>query len=716
MTGPRDTDLAKYRKRLEGRMRRISPASPVERLRLDPLSPAEQPPSFTGLTSLGPDYTIEIQAETHWAGQHHRCVKRFCETGGVDDPTGAILDTILVHEVGHEVVCPLNAAHARKMRLAVAGVLKGLNKYSPGLCQYTANLVADILVNVIRGGLPRAPADGDYAEGLLLSWYDQGASPYYPSALRGWARRLLAAIFGKRRFEPYFEVFVRSQTGYLPCGGTAYPRLLRPFLRRPNPPAPRKLGPASDADEADVDGAKGRRSPVEKAADEIADLIRDPATITTPGAWPDLSREICRILAPFLPKVPPPSWRSHPYFEYRSPEDAGQEDGCPPDKGSGGGGKQQGGAGAGEGGEEPQDREKGGDETAEGRGNGGEQEGNGGGGGGGEEAQDREKGGDETAEGRGNGGEQEGNGGGGGGGEEAQDRGKDGDETSDDRGSRGGEEGTAKETGGSQEDRQDGRGRTVLTDVEWVNDEGTRISTGLEKGERLDGTYAHWAGRMQLDFGTRPDERRDPAELVGPFDLKDDRIGQLDPLTSILFCIDTSGSMVWGGGRSIAPDATWSEHSFYHHALLAVYSVANWLRDERMPYQVNVVTFSNRTTATGWCLADELRRKLRETVFSPEGGGTELKSAVLEQHLPPLHGCLVVLFSDGQLYNVQEAIDLFTRPDVRDRCLPVLIHTNPSGSSPLADAMRQNEFQVLDVRDAKDIPGYVGTTASKLLG
>lgn len=287
----RDAELKEHQQWLWARMCDVAPASPRQRLRLLRLPRWQQPPSFTGHTQLDPDYTIQIAADLDWHGQRHSCVRRFCQLTGVKATNKTVLETILAHELGHEIVCPKNHHHAYEMRLAVASVLKRLGRYTPDLSQYIANLVADILVNVVNGGLWRSLANGTYTTGLLLTWYDQGASPYYPSTLAGRLRGLLATIGGSRKFTPLFEVFVRSQAGFLPHAETGYRYLLAPYVRHQSPPPRRGF-----SQEPEAEGGNRPRDPgptIEDAADRIAELIQDREVITSEEAWPTLAREIC---------------------------------------------------------------------------------------------------------------------------------------------------------------------------------------------------------------------------------------------------------------------------------------------------------------------------------------------------------------------------------------------------------------------------------------
>src|SRR5579863_3958700 len=205
------------------------------RLTLDVLPSHQQPPSFRGWTLLSGKRPITILADLNWEGQHHDRIRSFC--GNDVDPTEVVLETILIHEVGHELHCPRTEADAILMRLAVARTLKTFQKYSPELCIYTVNLIADILVNVLWSA-----ERGGYSTGIFVDWYDQGAAASYGgNAFLRYLRQLRRILFGHERFAPYFEVFIRSQVGYFrdPVEGFA---LLREFVEDQRPPRLRQTG------------------------------------------------------------------------------------------------------------------------------------------------------------------------------------------------------------------------------------------------------------------------------------------------------------------------------------------------------------------------------------------------------------------------------------------------------------------------------------------
>lgn len=655
------TDDFKYhRERLLMLMQRFSPHRNPECLHLEGKPRATRPPSFSGLSVLGPELIILIQAALGWEGQSHRAVRAFCQRNGVVEPTDVVLDTILIHEVGHVTICPKDVLQGKRIRIAVARTLKALDKYSPGLTLYTANLIADILVNVKNGHL-WGQGNSSYAGGLYLFWYDQGASPYYKTNGTSWLRSLLNFISRKKRFSPLFEVFTRSQAPFLTHTKDGYQDLMKSFVKVKHPPGKREISPEST--ERDWEGLTREKLSIEEAAERIARLIQYPRILTDESEWPVLAHRISAILAPFLPEDSPPRWKPHPYFEYHTPEDAYDEEGCelwPPEgakqENDGGGGKLKSGKGgiSGEG--------EGGESTgpAEGR-----------------TSKEKDRGGEST--------------------------------------------GTGEGDEGQDENRQPPKPGTpskgpLLGNVPWVSPAGEPVS--LEKNELeevLDAFYLHRASRVSLDFRSSPEQSMNPVEYYSPLKPPFERINGMEPLTSMLFCIDGSGSMMLGE-RPIAPNIPWMDGSYFHNALVAVYSVVKWLQNEQKDYQINVLTFSNKTKATDWFHYNSLREKLRDTVFNPEIGGTELDVSELEENLPSLGGCLILLFSDGELVNTQEVIGLFSRPDVALRCLPVLFHTN-SEDSDLASAIRSRwPNSVIDIRHPSDLPKEVGQEAANLLG
>jgi len=271
-----------------------------------------------------------------------------------------------------------------------------------------------------------------------------------------------------------------------------------------------------------------------------------------------------------------------------------------------------------------------------------------------------------------------------------------------------------------------GRGRgplrgAVVTDGEWISPRGCRVSARNWK-EALDAVYEIEAGRTELNFRTRRDLDEVTTRYLGVFEKPGDKLGESDPIRSVLFAIDCSGSMTGtlGQGRELIADTVrrnvgWTTASRYHAALLAIYGVTNWLLEQKDRYEVNVLTFSGKTRTTGWCRAGDLRDKLPEIAFSPEFGGTVLDIPTVRKQLRDDASSLVLLVSDGELSNAGEAVELFARDEIRARHVLTMIHTNSQGRSSMAKAMAAANFKVIDVPDAAALPRSIVQSALEIL-
>src|SRR6185503_16707637 len=112
-------------------------------------------------------------------------------------------------------------------------------------------------------------------------------------------------------------------------------------------------------------------------------------------------------------------------------------------------------------------------------------------------------------------------------------------------------------------------------------------------------------------------------------------------------------------------------------AILSIYAVANWLSKMTaagQKYEINVLTFSASTQATGWCDAAQIRSRLRETVFRPQCSGTVLPAAPLRAQLREEVATLTLLISDGDICNEAEVfMDVFSDPEICERNLLVML-------------------------------------------
>ncbi len=125
---------------------------------------------------------------------------------------------------------------------------------------------------------------------------------------------------------------------------------------------------------------------------------------------------------------------------------------------------------------------------------------------------------------------------------------------------------------------------------------------------------------------------------------------------NVMWIVDTSGSMFCGSrSNSIIP---WPEGSGYHFALLGAVGTMKWLQREGiLPYiKLQMVTFSDATVVSGWrdfSQADAIRRAM----FNYQSGGTQLDPKVLCPELDKADPSLIILLSDGEIYNWSTAKD-----------------------------------------------------------
>lgn len=666
-SGKSDSSLDEHSRRLKTFLHAVYPSAPVNRVTLSPRD-ADAAPSFAARTSLNPSYKIEIEANLAWGGQYDALVKTFAN----GEPTGVtdvILQEILRHELGHERICPKTNVLGAAMRREVKSVLKAYNRDSNEMVRYVANLVADLIVNVDTGA--RNPQAERFSRGMILSWYDQGAAPYRNA--NWWTRFLasLARLYRGRQFPSYFEVFVASQLVLIANGRLGYEKLLRPFLRiRELPAIPKR----EDAHRT-AKPSRNRHS-IELAVERISRLL-DDREICVEKEWPDITRRITRILVPFLPKTPPP-FRSDPRFQYNNPYDAARESEVRPDDGEEGGGSGQSNKS-----QDVEDKECGKPKDGQG-------------------SQDStpppEKSKSEKAEKAGT----------------AQEESK---------------SKPADKQGGNHDDQTRRKkssepmpGGYILTDVEWMGPSGEMVSV-KKLPEALQEYYRFRAGKLPLEINAGA--KLDPTiqNILSIFGLPPGRKEGSDILRSILFVLDDSGSMLAGGGDLIAPGIPpampWREGSPYDAAICAIYAVANWLETKTAAgehYNINVLTFSNSSRATDWCDASHIQAKLPDAVFHPQGGGTELDVETLLKQLPEEGATLTLLISDGDICNNNAVLEVFRRPELRERNVLVMLHTKTVGDGMIASKLRENNFVVIDVRNPADIPLRIRVEAEKLLG
>lgn len=113
----------------------------------------------------------------------------------------------------------------------------------------------------------------------------------------------------------------------------------------------------------------------------------------------------------------------------------------------------------------------------------------------------------------------------------------------------------------------------------------------------------------------------------------------------VMALIDSSGSMMWGGGnKTIAP---WGDQSYYHYALLAFYGLLRFFDTERILHKMGVsaAIFSDKTlSASG---LDEVKK----LILNPVSGGTSLDVAKVMESLRGRSNVLFSMISDGEIGN-----------------------------------------------------------------
>lgn len=113
----------------------------------------------------------------------------------------------------------------------------------------------------------------------------------------------------------------------------------------------------------------------------------------------------------------------------------------------------------------------------------------------------------------------------------------------------------------------------------------------------------------------------------------------------VMALIDSSGSMMWGGGnRAILP---WGDQSYYHYALLAFYGLLRFFDTERILHKMGVsaAIFSDKTlSASG---LDEVKK----LILNPVSGGTSLDVRKVMETMRGRENVLFSMISDGEIGN-----------------------------------------------------------------
>ena len=171
-------------------------------------------------------------------------------------------------------------------------------------------------------------------------------------------------------------------------------------------------------------------------------------------------------------------------------------------------------------------------------------------------------------------------------------------------------------------------------------------------------------------------------------------------LPDICFIIDTSGSMIGGGGnRNLIP---WGTESWYHYALLGVYGVIKELQEKSAYIRWNLIQFSSKTFSSGW-LSFSALHKLKKLALTPQSGGTAIDMAVLKKELST-GNCVVIMLSDGEIYNIKSIKNAFI--SLMRRHLFSFINIGKVKSY-FSEELIKSGFSVYSVKDKRDITGLI---------
>jgi hypothetical protein len=178
---------------------------------------------------------------------------------------------------------------------------------------------------------------------------------------------------------------------------------------------------------------------------------------------------------------------------------------------------------------------------------------------------------------------------------------------------------------------------------------------------------------------------------------------------NLCFIVDTSGSMMGGGDHSLIP---WGDASGYHYALLGVYGIIKWLKAKGIAPYINytALNFSNRTFGDSASF-DEIW-KLKKILLSPQSGGTEIDMNVIENILAGKDPTIVILLSDGAIYNWGCIEERFM--EIMKNHYPALIQIGPETYT--AQSFKQYGYSVSCVNKYEDLPNIMIDVTMRAFG
>ncbi|MHA1733879.1 MAG: hypothetical protein ACTSU5_18205 [Promethearchaeota archaeon] len=113
---------------------------------------------------------------------------------------------------------------------------------------------------------------------------------------------------------------------------------------------------------------------------------------------------------------------------------------------------------------------------------------------------------------------------------------------------------------------------------------------------------------------------------------------------NLLLVCDDSGSMDWH---------PLEDKGRYNALLVMIYSILHWLENANFSsvIEYNLTLFSDTTRSTGWVDYFHLKDDLLPMLFDPEGGSTVLSPEVLASQLSSPREKVVILITDGEIFN-----------------------------------------------------------------
>lgn len=120
----------------------------------------------------------------------------------------------------------------------------------------------------------------------------------------------------------------------------------------------------------------------------------------------------------------------------------------------------------------------------------------------------------------------------------------------------------------------------------------------------------------------------------------------------IFTLIDSSGSMMCGGDRTIVP---WGNESFYHYSLITFYGILRFFELERILHKIDVsaAIFSDVT------IGSKGLKETKELLFNPATGGTNIDVSKVLELLKDRRGAFFSMITDGFISNWDSVRDEF---------------------------------------------------------